>query len=232
MLQRSVGKPLEHSITSRVQKEALLAYIKRNRVTMQGLGPESLGAMVAMLQRCPLVDEHKQEVMALLAPPPVAAKPRLPMQKLFPRVLDYFTTDEWGRMAEPTLAEAMDLLISRIVAAGGRNPSEKCVAKLASLLLYVCGLGRLQDSMKLRVRDMFKDELKRRVRSCPAPFPFLIVLPTPAEMQSQQPDLFKAVFGDKTPIVSKVDLAMVTLPPVSCRLNPKKGSTGHNQCIP
>ena len=100
--------------------------------------------MVALLQQCDFLDEHKQEVLKLLAPPDPKVKPiRHPWQDWHPAILDYFTKEEWDRMAKPTLEEAMSLTARRILALGGHHLSETCFSSLTSLLLYVCNMGQV-----------------------------------------------------------------------------------------
>ena len=162
LLRKACGRA-EHAIISRVQKSALLDFLKKHSV--KEVEPGELARMVAMLQECAFVEEDKLAVMSELAPaPPNEAAKRLPMQKVFPAILDYFVAEEWSTMKQADMHTASDFLHGRIIALGGRNISEKCCASLVSLLLYVGGMRNATDSVKNQLLTMFKTGFKRKVR--------------------------------------------------------------------
>ena len=119
LLRKACGRA-EHAIISRVQKSALLDFLKKHSV--KEVEPGELARMVAMLQECAFVEEDKLAVMSELAPaPPHEAAKRLPMQKVFPAILDYFVAEEWSTMKQADMHTASDFLHGRIIALGGRN---------------------------------------------------------------------------------------------------------------
>ena len=128
LLRKAVGK-LELPIVSRVQKSAVLDFLKKSN--MGDVDSDQQAKMVAMLQLCDFTEGDKMEIMSVLAPPPPpdpSATKRLPMQRYYPAIFDYFTAEEWSDMQNPSLQTAMDFLISRTIALGGTT-SQRNVAQ-------------------------------------------------------------------------------------------------------
>ena len=220
LLRKAIGRE-EHAIISRVQKSALLDFLQKHN--MKEVEPDELAKMVAMLQECAFTEEDKMALMSELAPPtpPHEATKRLPMQKFFPRIMDYFLAEEWSTMKEADMHTASNVLHGRIVALGGRNLSEKCCASLTSLLLYVCGMRNATDLVKNQLLTMFKAGLKRKVRFMTAIDPYLVELPPPHTLKETQPCLYKEVFPHADPTASQIDLSQAVLPTVGCRVSSK-----------
>ena len=220
LLQKSVGKGHEHTMASQIQKVAMVDRVKK--ANLHDIDPETRAKICNMLQRCAFMEADKVEIMQLLVPPaPKERAHRLPMQRFFPMILEYFTEQEWARMSQPNLPTAMEMLQQRIVALGGRNPSEKCSASLTSLILHVCSMGKMNMDGKQQVLTLFKTEFKRKVRNLPPVRPYFADLPSPEALQHNHPALFHSLFGASSPTSSKVDLSAVSLPVVTCRVNAK-----------
>ena len=96
-------------------------------------------------------------------------------------------------MAKPTLEEAMSLLAHRILALGGHHLSETCFSSLTSLLLYVCNMGKSQEHIRNRVKNLFKDTVRRHVRAATPPSTDLVILPKPESLKADHPDFYSSV---------------------------------------
>ena len=115
---------------SRVQKSAVLDFLKKSN--MGDVDSDQQAKMVAMLQLCDFTEGDKMEIMSVLAPPPPpdpSAPKRLPMQRYYPAIFDYFTAEEWSDMQNPSLQTAMDFLISRTIALGGAQPLREMLCR-------------------------------------------------------------------------------------------------------
>ena len=147
LLAKSVGKEQEHAMASHVQMEAMKHRIKQ--ADIGSIDPEMKARIFTMLQACAFTEGDRLQLMELLSPKQAEGQQkeqkqqRLPMQTLFPMLLEYFTEEEWSQMRKPTMSAAMHMVMARAIALGARNPSERCCASITSLLLHVCGMAEI-----------------------------------------------------------------------------------------
>ena len=70
---------------------------------------------------------------------------QLPNKEFSPSINNNFTSGEWDRMETRDMSAIIELLIHRLLQLGGRNISEKFVAKGVSVILNVSGVYSLYD---------------------------------------------------------------------------------------
>ena len=211
-------------MASHVQMEAMKHRIKQ--ADIGSIDPEMKARIFTMLQACAFTEGDRLQLMELLSPKQAEGQQkeqkqqRLPMQTLFPMLLEYFTEEEWSQMRKPTMSAAMHMVMARAIALGARNPSERCCASITSLLLHVCGMAEINMTARQQLLNAFKADFKKKVRHLPpSRHDYLVDLPSPEILQTTQPALFKEVFGDAQPTASKINLAVVALPRVACRVS-------------
>ena len=116
----------------------------------------------------------------------------------------------------------MEFLIGRLLQLGGLCLSEPCKAWCVSLCLLLNGMPHCTDATRAQVLQHFKKEYARRNRKAPRVDTLVVNLPLPMELKTQQPALYRAVFGDQDPVPSQIDVATTSLPVVFCRSSSSK----------
>ena len=216
------GKP-EERLVSRVQKDGVIAAMSKDAGLLQGLSSDDRGKLLALLSQCHFHDDDMKAILTLLSPPEREKKQRAPMQKFYPQILHYFREDEWAAMEKARQLHLIaPKIVERILALGGRNVSERCMASIVACMLWMCGAMALDMDAKTRILAFVKAEYKRRVRACRFVGPYLANLPDPDSLQEQWPDLWRSVFGiDGQPSRSPLITAATALPTMRCRVSKK-----------
>ena len=161
------------------------------------MDPEARAKVAALVASSVWHPDDMEEIMSRLAPPPGAKASRHPMQKFTPNILHYFTAAEWQSMKGVRIGAAMDLLTSRLLQLGGRCLSEPCKAWCVSLCLLLNGMPHCTDATRAQVLQHFKKEYARRSRKAAKVDTVVVELPLPIGLKTQQPELYRSVFGDQ-----------------------------------
>ena len=206
-----------HLAASKFHADAIKDLSQTDPMFLTKLSAQDRDKITRLLAQCRFHETELQSLLDMFDASEVKQH-RRDSQVFMPNLLHYFTEEEWMKIANGcSLAEAMDMLICRLLALGGVNLSEKCKSWLVSLILHLGNLGGCTQEEKQDLFVWFKEELKRRRRRCEQVDPYILNLPLPNKLKADSPDLFQSVFGVQTPVPDKLCLESLQLPLVSCR---------------
>ena len=172
----------------------------------------------------PLLDAHKQQVVAVMntratsGEPVLGDKSRKQLQSA-EYVYNYFLQSEWSSTftRAQQLTPKLEAIVRRVVGLGIHNPTEKSFASMAAVALHDCA-STSQVSLQV-VRDLKK--LQRSfVSRIVAPVCVPQNLPSdPLVFRDECPIVFRAVFANELPVPPPggSDLWTVTSGAVPCR---------------
>ena len=226
VLARAAATP-QRDIVSRLQTDAVVDLMRRQKDALAALGPDIRARVSALASGVAFRPDDLGRILQLLEPPePKPATPRADMQTYTPNIQHYFTESEWSGMKGRNIASAMDLLITRLLQLGAKCLSEPCKAWCASLLLSLSGMGGSTESTKQQVHAIFKVEYARRRRKFYKTATFLGVpfLITPDSFKERHPEIYAEVFGSEDPVPSKIDFSHLRFLGVSCRASKSKSA--------
>ena len=237
VLAKAKGKP-EEALASRVQKDALVALMSKVAAWLPGLSSDDRGKLLFLLVQCPFCEEDKQAILDLVQPLPAPAadskKQRTPMQRFYPKILEYFREDEWVAMSErKNLQYTASLVIDRVLDLGGNHVSEQCWSSLVACILWTSGAAKLDMEAKSRILMFVKAEHKRRRCHRKPVEPFLVDLPMPADLQKDWPALWQSIFPGDGPVdVRAAQGPLRGCLARACALNKFASNTLHSHTYP
>jgi len=202
------GQP-EWQAVSWVQAQALVAVASR---VVPLLTPEDRADLVAEVASIPFHGDHKQQVLSSFEGQSKVAPSgalRRCMQD-YRSFLEFCTEAEWQVLLDASINEATkrSVLVQRLLALGCRCPSEKTIKLAASLIDFLCQLGKAWTPAATPVESKrgmaaFKDCFKSASGKLPAPAVYMDVLP--ASPSALAPAMRTAAYKDGGPIPCPVE---------------------------
>ena len=130
----------------------------------------------------------------------------------FAAFVDYMTEAQWSSLLSDKLGfhAIRDVLICILASLGCRNMDEHTAKLVASLLLLLTrswdDCVALSATEKAKVKQDFKDEFKRQLRSRAQPKVWQLSLPSDwTKLRAAHADFFAEVYGEELPVKCKVN---------------------------
>ena len=130
----------------------------------------------------------------------------------FAAFVDYMTEAQWSSLLSDKLGfhAIRDVLICILASLGCRNMDEHTAKLVASLLLLLTRSWEdcvaLSATEKAKVKQDFKDEFKRQLRSRAPPKVWQLSLPSDwTKLRAAHADFFAEVYGEELPVKCKVN---------------------------
>ena len=183
---------------------------------MQGMSvsADRVGEVAAAISSVPWATASEATVLLQAVGSMVSGRTARTALQDFELVCSFLSEPMWDMLlgSNDFFAKA-DGLIEHFSRLGLRNPTERSVANLTSLLLFACEQHRAKSLSPQHVRDTFlhfKGMLKKKLSKLPSAVAKLG--PSPIDFRANHPDVYDAVFNRFPPVEPRIDpVAVYTL---------------------
>ena len=195
--------PQAHSAMSRLQAGAVAELVSQRR---DKLGGPEMADLASFAISVKWASGDLEKVLQVFSDAAAPSMKKRRVQQDFRMISQYFTADEWSRLASQATARdaKLNMIMGRAFALGLRTPSEPTLKHMNSFWLLVaeqqnlCVMDNGQKAAMLHYVKTGFDSLRRRdVRE---PLFWFDELPQPLDLLSSHPMLFKGIFMESLPV--------------------------------